>query len=155
MDSSLMNEAPSKAPAGGVTVLGMHRSGTSAVTQLLHRMGLAAGRDRRLDRGGDGNPGGFWEVQALTRIDERVLRALGGEWSAPPELPSGWELDARLASIARSAIRTFARKMPLSEAWVWKDPRLCLLLPFWRSLNVQVAAHILIVRNPLEVALSL
>jgi hypothetical protein len=38
--------------------------------------------------------------------------------------------------------------------WVWKDPRLCLLLPFWKQLWGEVS-FIVTVRDPLEIAESL
>src|SRR5690349_17371719 len=123
MDSCLTNEGE-LGVTGGVVVLGMHRSGTSVVTQLFQTIGFSPGRDRRLQRGGPSNPRGFWEVQSLTRINEQVLRHQDGEWSAPPELAQGWERDSGLQKIGASARKEFAKRMPLGEAWVWKDPRL-------------------------------
>lgn len=141
-------------PGRGVLVLGMHRSGTSVITHLLHLGGLAIGRDGRLDRGGPANPRGFWEIQSLTRLNESLLRTLGGGWSAPPDLVPGWESDPRLRRLRPRAVRAFRRSMP-DAAWLWKDPRLCLTTPFWRSIGVQIGAVVLAVRNPLDVAGSL
>jgi hypothetical protein len=138
----------------GVLVLGMHRSGTSAITHLLHLGGLACGRHGRSDRGGPANPRGFWEVEGLTRLNEALLRALDGEWSAPPDLVAGWERDPRLQGLRKPSARMFRRSMP-DAGWVWKDPRLCLTTPFWESLGVGIGAIVLAVRNPLEVCASL
>jgi hypothetical protein len=143
-----------RSSAPGVVVLGMHRSGTSVVTALLHRAGLAFGRDPRFDRGGPANPRGFWEIQALTRTNEGLLRALDGEWSAPPDLANGWPTDPRLMPLRPGAERIFRRSMP-ARAWVWKDPRLCLTTPFWQALGVQTSAAIVVVRHPSEVLASL
>ena len=44
-------------------VLGMHRSGTSALTRVLNLLGVALGDD--LMPPGPDNPLGFWEHQAL------------------------------------------------------------------------------------------
>ncbi len=39
--------------------------------------------------------------------------------------------------------------------WVWKDPRTSVLLPFWRAALGPRLAAVVVVRNPLEVAVSL
>ena len=58
----------------GVLVLGMHRSGTSALTRLLNLHGAALG-DELMPARCD-NPTGFWEHSAAVAIHERLLAAL-------------------------------------------------------------------------------
>jgi hypothetical protein len=133
----------------------MHRSGTSTVTRLLGLAGAplprGAGRGRSSN---PANPKGFWEVPSLSRCNEDVLRALDGDWSAPPLLHGGWPLDARLAHLRRRADRLAHRHLERPGV-VWKDPRLCLLLPFWERVVPRGAPVVLVVRNPLEVAASM
>ena len=52
----------------GVYVLGMHRSGTSAVTRVINLMGLQLGDATDLIRAGD-NPSGHWESARLTAVN--------------------------------------------------------------------------------------
>jgi hypothetical protein len=42
-----------------------------------------------------------------------------------------------------------------SGPWVWKDPRNCVTLPFWRQALDRPLAGILVFRNPIDVANSL
>lgn len=137
-----------------VLVLGMHRSGTSVVTRLLNLAGLPLPPDPELARGGPANPRGFWEIPRLTEVNEAVLRALDGEWSAPPPLPSGWQRDPRLDPVRRRARRAYRSALPPGPA-LWKDPRLCLTMPFWRDLAGEPDAVVIVTRNPTDVIRSL
>lgn len=137
----------------GVVVLGMHRSGTSAVTGLLHLAGVPLPEQRHLVGRGRFNPKGFWEIQPLNIVNESLLRALGGDWSAPPRLDAGWTEDPAVRGMNDRARKVFSKVMP-SGAWLWKDPRLCLTLPFWRGI-AEAPAVVMVLRNPLEIARSL
>lgn len=80
-------------PAGrpGIFVLGMHRSGTSAVTRLL---GLAAGvlpRDPMLPT--TENPAGYWESQRIARLNNQLLASAGTCLSDPAAIPGSWFSD--------------------------------------------------------------
>ena len=68
----------------------MHRSGTSAVTGALGHLGLSLPAPNDLVSGRPDNPI-HYESQALTDVDDALLRAWGGSWSAPPSLPPDWE----------------------------------------------------------------
>jgi hypothetical protein len=138
----------------GVMVLGMHRSGTSVTTHALHRLGLSVGDPRGLLPARPDNPRGYWETRLLSELNENVLRAHGGTWSAPPSLPRGWTRGACVVAFRAEARRRFAAVFSDDGAWVWKDPRTCLLLELWRPLLVE-AALLIEVRDPLAVAGSL
>lgn len=135
-------------------VLGMHRSGTSAVTQLLHRLGAAVGPEL-LDAMAGVNDEGFWEDSRIVALDERLLAAHGLRWQdcAPP----GAADPATLAAIASEAHAHFAQHYGMALGVV-KDPRQCRLLPFWlrvwREAGLDVVpVHVL--RHPYAVAKSL
>jgi hypothetical protein len=141
-------------PAGPwLAVLGMHRSGTSALAGALGELGFGVPhRDDRMDWP-ESNPE-HWESSALTVYDDDVLADLGGSWDAPPELSPGWETSTAIRADPRPdtvARRAFPDPGPI----VWKDPRLCLLLPFWRRFLPRPLAAVLIWRSPLDVARSL
>jgi hypothetical protein len=141
-------------PAGPwLTVLGMHRSGTSALTGALGALGFGTpARDDRMDWP-ESNPE-HWESSSLTVYDDDVLADLGGSWDAPPELPPGWETGASIRSTPRPAA-VAAGAFPEPGPIVWKDPRLCLLLPYWLRFLPHPPACVLIWRSPLGVADSL
>lgn len=149
-------QPPPSIDATALLVLGMHRSGTSAIAGALAVLGVPLG-SRLIDAGPD-NLSGYWEQRDAVLLDEHLLRAFEMDWDDPRELPSHW-LDSAAATQAGGEIRTLAadefRHAPL---WALKDPRLCRLLPLWRrelaAVGVQPAA-LLVLRHPDEIAASL
>jgi hypothetical protein len=136
-----------------ICIIGMHRSGTSMVAQLLHQCGLYLGPEDQLLGANSGNQDGHFEHLGFFRINEALLRHFGGSWEFPPEFEPGWELDASLEELrseARSLLETFSGGSP----WGWKEPRTTITLPFWKSL-VPNLRFVICVRSPLEVAESL
>lgn len=132
----------------------MHRSGTSATTEVLSRLGLESPADDELVPATSANERGHFEAKTLVRLNDRLLTALGGTWSAPPPLPPGWADDASLAELRAEAAGSFAEVFPRRPA-AWKDPRNCIVLPFWRTVLGAGAAAVFVYRDPLEVAGSL
>ena len=145
------------APKGtsGVLVVGMHRSGTSALTEVVSSLGVSIGDKDDLMPADDANQRGYWESGKLTDFQELLLMRLGGSWDHPPPLREGWEQQPGLLREVGRARRIFSSLYGNSPQWVWKDPRTSLLLPFWRR-ALGIRPVVLIVhRNPLEVARSL
>lgn len=147
--------SPTGGRGKGVLVLGMHRSGTSAVTSVVELLGLELGDRRDLMAANMANERGYWESKRLTEFQESLLEKLGGDWETPPTLSPGWERDWRLMRRLGLARRTFRDVYGSAEQWVWKDPRTVLLLPFWRRALAFDPIIVGIFRNPLEVADSL
>ena len=147
---------PERVNSHALLVLGMHRSGTSAVTGALRLFGAELGTD--LMAPGADNPKGFWEHAGVVAIHDRLLAALDRAWNDPRALPAGWQrADAAVAAAAEleDLLRAEFHAAPL---WAVKDPRLCRLLPLWRpvleSMQVRPAA-VFVMRQPREVAASL
>lgn len=140
----------------GVLVLGMHRSGTSAITAGLEALGFALGHSAR--RTAQDNKKGFFENWDVVSINNRLLRMMGGSWDAPPPLDQSATDPAAVASLTNEAVEVLRRHYADAPLWVMKDPRLCLTLPFWRYAIDSAglgSVHILhMVRSPLEVAFS-
>lgn len=140
-------------PSPQALVLGMHRSGTSALTSLLDRLGFHAGPDESLMPADEHNARGYWELGELQAINDDLLAALGGTWT--DVLGIDWRrLDGEVRAAFVSRTRSLIGHLDSYGPWVIKDPRLCLLLPFWRELLDQPVC-ILIHRHPLAVARSL
>jgi hypothetical protein len=132
----------------------MHRSGTSATAAVLGQLGLQSPSVDELIPATRTNARGHHESKALVQFNERLLAALGGSWTAPPTLGPGWEGDGALAEVRTEAADTFAAVFPRPTA-AWKDPRNCIVLPFWRTVLGPGTAAVLVYRDPLEVARSL
>jgi hypothetical protein len=137
-----------------VLVVGMHRSGTSALTGALGQLGFALPAPGDLVTGRPDNPV-HYESRALNLFDDAVLRAAGGTWSAPPPLEGGWEHLPAVRAVAARAPEACRRAFPGDGALVWKDPRLCLLLSWWRGALPPPVTAVFLWRAPLAVARSL
>ncbi|MHB8430214.1 MAG: hypothetical protein ACYDDZ_06740 [Acidimicrobiales bacterium] len=134
-------------------VVGMHRSGTSAVTGALGLLGYAMPVAEDRITGNSSNPE-HWESLSLSLFDEALLHLLGGTWDGPPVLPPGWEWGVTLSDRTdpeTALAAAFGGEGPSA----WKDPRTCLLLPYWRSRLHGPLAALLVWRSPLAVARSL
>src|SRR3712207_8107365 len=79
---------------------GMHRSGTSTVTQLLYRCGLYLGEQKELRGARRDNQKGFWEHRKLARINEQILESFGGGWDLRSEEHTS-ELQSRQYLVCR------------------------------------------------------
>jgi hypothetical protein len=139
----------------GVVVLGMHRSGTSLVTTILHRLGGRLCHENDLLSGSEhGRPVNYGESRSIVLFNESLLRAFGGDWAVPPTLESDWWASPRVRELARAAPGVFTRTHPRA-GWLCKDPRFCLTLPFWRAWAIPDVRAVLVIRHPAEVAASL
>ena len=137
-------------------VLGMHRSGTSAVAGALRLAGVDLGTD--LMAPAADNPRGFFEHAGVVAIHDRLLHALGRAWNDPRPLPAGW-LESAAASTASAELEALLRdEFGAAPLWAVKDPRMCRLLPLWwpvlERMGVRPAA-LFVLRHPDEVAASL
>jgi len=66
----------------------------------------------------------------------------------------GWERDPDLLGVGDPA-ELMASAYPAAGPSVWKDPRVCLLLPYWRDRFPTPFAAVLVGRSPMAVARSL
>jgi Sulfotransferase family len=137
-----------------VCVVGMHRSGTSLVAQLLHALGLDLGPEEHLMRPSTANPAGHWENEPINEINDEILARLGGNWSEPPELPANWERSPELDDLRQRAREVIQAEFAGSDRWGFKDPRTSLTLPFWQHL-LPPMRYVICLRNPVDVAFSL
>ncbi len=137
-----------------IYIAGMHRSNSSVLSLMLGGCGVDLGPPSEdFPPHEQDNPDGYGENVPTVRLNDAVLKALGGAWNAPPAPPADWNADRRLKRVRKKA-ETLLRKRAAQEPWGWKDPRNCLTLPFWRSV-ARIDKIIIPVRHPLEVAESL
>ncbi len=102
------------------------------------------------------NETGYWESDALRQVNDAVLASLGGSWARPAPLTDEWFATPSYRRLRRRAVNAFHQVYAFQRVWAWKDPRTCLLLPFWRRvLKRATTVAIVVYRNPLEVASSL
>lgn len=147
---------PSPRPATAVMIIGMHRSGTSALTRIVNHLGPTLAREEDLVGPLPSNLNGQWESMSMTGFQEALLRRRGGSWDDPPDLPVGWARKRSLILEVGRARRLVRHVFGDAPVWAWKDPRTSLTLPFWRRvLPRHTLIPVVIHRHPLEVAESL
>jgi hypothetical protein len=138
-----------------IMVLGMHRSGTSALAGTLGLLGAALPTDPMGPR--PSNPKGHFESRAVYNTHERMLEALHSAWyDLRPLTPSdNPQVEAQFKA---ELVDILARSYPQAGLFVLKDPRLCRFFPLARSVMDDFSSSVsvvLCIRNPLEVAQSL
>lgn len=140
-----------------IVVLGMHRSGTSAVTRGLQALGIELG-DNLLEAVPGNNDKGFWEDVDILDINMRLLEHLGSNWDALPLIsPDAINLE-RLQNFISEASNVLEKKFENASVFGVKDPRICILLPFWKHIFQSLeldTRYVLSLRHPLAVAGSL
>ena len=134
----------SSSPQRVLTVLGMHRSGTSMLTGTLQEAGLVLGD---VVTEAPHNRKGNRESLPIRSLHDDLLVSAGGDWRSPPEMVV-WRPVHRLL---RDALIERFTNQPI---WGFKDPRSLLCLEGWLEALPQLEA-VAIVRHPLEVAVSL
>ena len=153
IDNIVSQNLDEKSARPALFVLGMHRSGTSAITGALRHSGVWVGEETELTDANVENPLGFWERRDIRDLCDQMLHSAGADWWKI----ANFEPDAIPRVILAEQRRKFEKivsELDKYQAWVLKEPRLCLLLPILRHyVNNPVCIHIY--RNPLEVARSL
>jgi len=136
-----------------VVVIGMHRSGTSAVAGALGALGLNVPRKQDRIDSPVSNPE-HWESRSIMLHNNAILERFGGAWDAPPLLPEGWEQGPELEDVA-DPTAIIANAYPDPGPLMFKDPRVCILFPYWRQLLPAPLTIVFVWRSPFEVARSL
>ncbi len=137
-----------------VGITGMHRSGTSLAARVLNLLGVDLGPEDAMMAATEDNPRGYWEAAAITELDNDLIEQLGGRWHRLPAFPDGWAQDPALEPFRSRARDVLDELFPGAQVAGFKDPRLSLTLPFWRTVT-DVDATVLVLRHPAEVADSL
>lgn len=139
-------------------ILGMHRSGTSAITRSFNLLGAFVGEDVDLMPAVADNPLGYWERNDIYLFHERLLAAARRRWDTGLTLPDGWQHSPEIAPFREELKCLVGAVFAGRPLWAWKDPRTCILLDLWKDvlggLHTDLDA-VLVLRHPLEVAASL
>lgn len=149
-----LDQAPP--PRIALVVLGMHRSGTSALAGVLGHMGCDLPQD--LMPPTEANPRGHFESLKVYYLNDAILASAGSSWDDWTAFNEDWYLSPRFAEFRARAAEVLAEEFGRSSLIVLKDPRICRLLPFWKQVLADAGIRPLFVcthRAPSEVAASL
>ena len=138
-----------------VFVLGMHRSGTSALSGVLNLMGSDFGSN--LMSADEGNPKGYFENNLVYDLNKKILKENNSHWDDYTFRIEGID-NSRLEHYITEAKNIINNEFGHTENLVIKDPRNCMLFPVWEKACLELEINIKVIlpyRNPYEVALSL
>ncbi len=145
-----MTDATMTEHTSPLLLLGMHRSGTSALVNLLGDLQLRGPKDP-LPAAPD-NPDGYGESLSIINANNAILQARLGTWDAPPVVSSASDDEVQLTAQAFASAYDEVGHQPL----VLKDPRICVLMPIWRAaLGGGALKTIVLFRHPDRVVASL
>ncbi len=110
-----------------ILVLGMHRSGTSALTWLIGRLGATLPADAIEPT--PENPRGYWESTGLVAIDNQLLRTARSSWFDPRPLDLSRLAPDALPNLRHLMRDAMTRAFGHAPLFVVKDPRQCRFVP--------------------------
>jgi GT2 family glycosyltransferase len=137
-----------------IIVLGMHRSGTSAIASGLQALGFNLGTNLLPPMTGV-NEKGFFEDRDIVALNEEILLSNNALWH---DLRFSTTLDSRTVNLFKIKAVELVRRKIDEGVDVIKDPRFLILLPFWISVFEYLKikpTFVVVVRNPISVAHSL
>lgn len=135
-----------------ILIAGMHRSGTSAVAGLLNALGVDFGK--RIKGASKNNQRGFFENISVIKLNQKIIESNGGDWNNI--VPLVWKDVVK--KFEADALRIIADEFGDKELIAIKDPRFCLLAPFWAPILKKLqydVVYIIPFRHPYSVGESL
>jgi len=154
------NSGSARARRGNVAqvllVLGMHRSGTSALTRVFSLLG--ADLPKNMLGPNPTNEVGHWESLDLIAIHDDLLATAGSQWDDWRAFNPDWIQSGVAEGFRGKLLGLLKNDFAGSPLFVVKDPRICRFVPLWLDVVERFGADACIVipvRNPLEVAASL
>jgi len=105
-----------------VLVLGVARSGTSALSGALAAAGVDFGPD--LKPADWQNPRGSFEDFTLSRLNQAMLAAVNRNWSSLRPMPRDWRSNANVRELEAAVRDKLVERLDTSPLFGLKDPRL-------------------------------
>jgi hypothetical protein len=121
-------------------IIGMHRSGTSALSGLLHTNGIVMGEEQDFNVSNDSgyhevisgeNQKGFYENSRFRSLNDLILSQNGYfVHRFSPYVPDNITMSEEATDIMGQLVSEYHKKYPI---WGFKDPRSCLTISLWQQ----------------------
>ncbi len=151
-----MNSKPAKNRRKCILVLGMHRSGTSALTRLLNLLGIAL--PQTIMGAGVGNDAGHWEPQKLVNLNNKLLEEVRDTWDAWGNVDLKRLTPDRSYFYKSELAREIMTEYGDAPIFVIKDPRICRISSIYFEVLAEMEIDVCVIlpfRNPIDVGASL
>ena len=140
-----------------IVILGMARSGTSAIARGLKALGVSLG-DKLTPASDRWNPKGFFEdTDIVYKINRGALYALDHPWMSVNLVEKLKQGTGSLQDLKLSAVSLLKQRIANTQYWGFKDPRTAKLIPFWQEVFATLGvedSYVIALRNPLSSAHS-
>ncbi|WFP62236.1 rhamnan synthesis F family protein [Mesorhizobium sp. WSM4904] len=139
-----------------IMVLGMHRSGTSALTRAISLLG--AELPKNLLGANPSNPTGHWEPQRLIELHDQMLAEAGSRWDDWRSFDLNDLGTARLQFYKAEIAKVIDEEYGSASLFVLKEPRISRFVPLYAEILERMhidVRYTLVSRNPLAVIASL
>ncbi len=136
-----------------IVVLGMHRSGTSLVMNLLSSLGYHVGHSDELTGSNDQNPNGFFERKDIRQASDALLHENFFDWYKVAYLQDEI-FSKKSVSKYQDVMSHILDRLSTHDSFAFKEPRLCLTHKFIQK-HIEDAVKLIVYRDPLAVARSL
>gem|GEM_PF-312963 len=134
----------------------MHRSGTSALGNVLCELGWSIGLSPAPHA--DDNMKGFFENVSTMKLHDEMLFSANSTWSDPHPIDPDWWTQKRLGYWSARIRSLLKQEFEEHDLCLIKDPRMCRLMPPWLEAlgnEPEPPLFFLLFRHPGEVAASL
>ena len=151
-----MFRSSSVEPKIALLVMGVARSGTSALARVLSLLG--AGLPRDIMGPGLGNERGFWESNRIVALSDEMLGVHSSDWFDPRPFPRRWFANEEAMTFVDRAAALLENDYEGAPLIVVKDPRICRLVPIYTAALERAgysARVVVTLRHPIEVIESL
>jgi len=140
-----------------ILILGMHRSGTSAITRVVNLLGYDLAS--HLMEANFANEAGYWESDELAkRYHDPILASFNSAWDDVLPIAETFHHAEDWFRFRAALAHYVVKEFHASDQFVIKDPRICKLLPLWLEALADLGVELKIIipfRSPIEVAKSL
>jgi hypothetical protein len=140
-----------------IVIIGMQRSGTSALAGALARLGVNFGSEELLYQGDANNPQGYFEHRKATILNLRCLHTFQMHPTSFGCLPKNWKVNPQSESL-RSELKDYLKiEFAHQKRWGIKQPVTSLVLPIYNDVFSELGVephYVLCVRSPLETMAS-
>ena len=139
-----------------LVVVGMHRSGTSALSYCLSRVG--ASLPLHVVGASSANERGHWEPENIIALNDRYLDVIGSGWDDWRKLDLTAISSSVKAAFSREIKSTIRDEYPGKTLLMLKDPRISRMIPLYNEVLRGMGyepRYVLCLRNPAEVVSSL
>lgn len=128
-------------------IVGMHRSGTSAIAGSFYYSGVSMGEGFSTPK--IENPKGFFELRKMVHVHQKIMNKYKLDWYT---LKSSNDIDVLNKKLSRDLVKLIYKLMSENDSFVLKDPRLALFLKSYKKIadRLGITLKILFVKREVD-----